>query len=147
MKKINYLIMIALLCGIAMSAPATIAPPAQEPAAVESVSGPIPPFAPGGPMVEIILKNVSDKPMESLTATLGINGAPPGRDYTYNFGVSADSPLATGKSATARMKLIGAGFNSDASYPLKISGSFKDNESFSYTVQVRILAPSGKTGS
>jgi hypothetical protein len=140
-----------LLLGIAMSAPATVAPHAPEPAAVESVTGPIPPFTPGGPTVEIVLKNVSDKPMESLTATLSMQATrsapPPGRDYIFKFEVTADNPLAPGKSSTARMKLIGAGINSDAPYPLKISGSFKNKESFSHTVQVKISEPSGKTGS
>jgi hypothetical protein len=147
MKKISFVIMIVLLWLVAVSAPATITPPAMEPAAVESVTGPIPPFTPGGPTVEIVLKNVSDKPMESLTAALSFNSAPPGRDYIFSFAVSADSPLAPGKSVTARMKLIGAGFGSDTPYPLNISGTFKDKASFSYKIQVKISAPVGITGS
>jgi hypothetical protein len=122
------------------STSATVPPP-QAPIEVVSVAGPMPPINPGGPTVELVLKNTSATPVAGLTATLGVNGAPPGHDFTFSFGVNEQNPLPPGGTASARMTLIGGGFSSDILYPLTISGSFDGNGSFAYTVQVRISPP------
>ena len=50
--------------------PMTILKPADEPIEVIAVTGLVPPYNSGGPVVEITLRNVSDKPVTSVTATL-----------------------------------------------------------------------------
>jgi hypothetical protein len=118
-------------------------PPEQEPVEVVSVTGPLPPINPGGPIVQIELINVSAQPVVSLTAVLGVNGAPPGHPFTFNFDVTLGNPLPPGDSTSARMTLIGGGFNSEGLYPLTVSGSFQDGVTFSYNTEVRIAAPPG----
>jgi hypothetical protein len=124
------------------STPATL-PPDQEPVSIVSVTGPIPPFNPGGPVVEVTLKNVSAEPVVSLTAGLGINRAgPPGfLDFTFAFKVTPDNPLLPGATAILRQTLIGGGFADNVSYPLTINGTLKSGAAFTYTKQVLITPP------
>jgi ABC-type Fe3+-hydroxamate transport system substrate-binding protein len=123
------------------STPAVTAP--GEPVAVNYVRGPYEPVVPGGPTIEIALKNVSDRPIASLSAVLGIGGAPPGHPYTFNFNIASQAPLLPGLSVVKRMTLIGSGFGSDTDYPLIISGAFEGGETFSFTASVKITSPPG----
>jgi len=107
-----------------------------EPIEVISVSGPLQPINPGGPIVEITLKNASDEPVVSLTASLELS-----RSFTFNFDVNPTNPLLPGKSTSSRLTLIGGGFNDAISYPLVINGTLQSGEAFSYTKQVQIVAP------
>ena len=64
-----------------------------EPIEIVSVLGPVPPFTPGGPIVEITLKNVAVEPAISLTATLEVDTAF-GKSVDFAFDdVSPSNPL------------------------------------------------------
>jgi hypothetical protein len=104
--------------------------------AIMSVYGPIPPFNPGGPVIAITLKNVSDQPVVSLTATLELN-----RSFDFNYDVTSVKPLLANNIISAKITLINGGFSDNLLYPLKISGTFQNGSSFSYTDQVEITAP------
>lgn len=137
----------ALLPGACSSTPApTTTSTSQQPIEVVSVSGPVPPINPGGPPVQITLKNISSEPAVSLTASLGINRAGPSNTpYVFNFEVTSSNPLLPATSISSRLTLIGGSFASDVSYPLAIEGKLKSGTAFSYTVQVQIKAPPGQT--
>lgn len=113
----------------------------KEPVEVISIIGPIPPFNPGGPVIEITLKNISNTSIVSLSAALGINSNL-NRPYEFAFNVSAGNPVLPGNSITSRETLIGAGFGDNVAYPLEISGSLGSGEKFDFTKQVMIEGPS-----
>jgi len=111
-----------------------------------SVVGPIPPYNPGGPAVSVTLKNVGDAPITFLNATLAFVPPPtnPGGvrvPYSFSFNVSSAHPLQPGQSIQDTRTLIGAGFETDLSYPLTISGTTADGTGFSYTLQVQVVPP------
>lgn len=108
----------------------------QRPIEVISVSGPLPPINPGGPIVEITLKNVSIEPVTSLSAIIEL-----GRTFTFNFDVSSDKLLLPDNSISTKLTLIGGGFSDNTLYPLKINGILQSNATFAYTVQIQIAAP------
>ena len=72
-----------------------------QPIEVESAIGPLEPINPGGPIVEITLKNVSDEPVVSLTATLEQF-----RLFEFIFDVTTSNPLLPGDSISSRKTLI-----------------------------------------
>jgi hypothetical protein len=135
-------------CGTAPSTTATTTqpqptstlPPGQEPVEIVSVVGPIPPINPGGPTIEITLKNVSAENIVSLKAIIGIGGAGPGLPPTYFFNVSSTAPLEPGKTVSSKLNIIGGGFSSDQYYPLSINGTLQIGKTFGYTVQVKITS-------
>jgi hypothetical protein len=115
----------------------------QQPIEVVSVLGPIPPFSPGGPVVEITLKNVSSEPVISLKASLGIiQAGPSGTPFSFNFDVTTSNPLLPDKTIAAKLTLIGGGFSDNVSYPLIIESNLKNGTGYSYTKQVQIESPS-----
>jgi hypothetical protein len=131
--------MAAMLLG-ACAGPATTTD--QRPIEVVSVSGPLPPINPGGPVVEITLKNVSSEPVVSLTASLGISRAgPSSAPFAFDFDVTPANPLPPAASISDKLILIGGGFADDVSYPLTIEGKLLGGAAFSYTEQVRIVKP------
>jgi hypothetical protein len=78
----------------------------QEPIEIASVLGPIPPFTPAGPAVEITLKTVGVEPVISLTATLEVlsaSGIP--FDFTFDD-VSPSNPLQPDTSTSDTHCLI-----------------------------------------
>jgi hypothetical protein len=90
---------------------------------------------PGGPEIEMTLKNVSDEPVVYLTATLEllsvpVNGATK-RYWDYSFSVTPAKPLLPGKSVSSKMVLIGGGF--DEHYAVSINGTLQSGLKFSYT--------------
>ena len=113
--------------------PATPTQTDQHPIEVVSVTGPLPPINPGGPIVGIVLKNISSEPVVSLNATLEL-----GRSFVISFDVSPNFPLSPGGAVTSRVILIGGGFGDNASYPLKIEGVTQGGASFDYTTPVMI---------
>lgn len=132
--SIGSLLMVA--CG------GTATPTGQQPIQVVSVSGPLPPINPGGPPVQVTLKNVSGQPVVSLTASLGINRAGPSSEpFIFNFDVTPSKPLLPASSISGRLTLIGGSFADNVSYPLKIEGKLQSGATFAYTEQVQIVKP------
>ena len=111
-------------------------PEDQQPIEIISVVGPLQPINPGGPIVEITLKNVAVEPIASLTATLELS-----RSFDFNFNVTPLNPLLPNKSIATKLTLIGGGFSDNVSYPLIINGSFQNGATFVYTKQVQIVEP------
>lgn len=112
-----------------------------EPIEIVSVLGPVQPFTPGGPAVEITLKNVSVEPVISLTATLEVDTA---FDISFDFtfdDVSPSNPLQPNRSTSATITLIGGGFSTDVSYPLTINATLRNGAKFVYTKPVQIVYP------
>lgn len=112
----------------------------QQPIDVVCVSGPLSPINPGGPIIEITLKNVSSESVISLTATIEL-----GRSFSFNFDVSSSNPLLPGKNVSSSLTLIGGGFSDNTPYPLAINGTLDNGAAFTYTRQVQIAAPSSQT--
>ena len=121
------------------TAPTTTAtnPQNSQPIEVISVSGPLAPINPGGPIVEIVLKNVGTDPVKSLTATIET-----GRSFKFTYDVSAANPLLPGKTTNQKQTLIGGGFSDTVLYPLTINGTLQSGVSFGYTKQIKITQPS-----
>ena len=117
----------------------TITSPVDSPVEVASVTGPIPPYNPGGPVISIVLKNIGDTPIVSLNATLVLPG--PTGSYPFTFDISTANPLLPGHSVSSTHTLIGAGFSSELDYTLMINGTLSDGARLSYTQQVAITAP------
>jgi hypothetical protein len=145
MKRKTLILIIAILSMVAMSLAActgTSSTTSQQPIEVVSVLGPIPPFNPGGPVVEITLKNVSSEPVVSLKASLGITRAGPSNTpFTFNFDVTPSNPLLPDKTIGTELTLTGGGFSDNVSYPLTIEGNLKSGPEFSYIRQVQIKSP------
>jgi len=111
----------------------------QQPIEIVSVLGPLKPFNPGGPMVEITLKNINVEPVVSLTANFTNLGP---RDFNFEFDVGTTNPLLPGASISDSLILIDAGFNSNVSYPLTIEGTLQNGVTFNYVLQIEIVEPS-----
>jgi len=122
----------------AMAPELSQAPPSQnqQPVEIISVTGPLQPINPGGPTVEITLKNVAVEPVVSLSASLELS-----RPFNFDFDVTSSNPLLPDKSISSRLTLIGVGFSDNVSYPLKINGTLQSGATFTYTEQVQITAP------
>jgi hypothetical protein len=109
-----------------------------QPIDVLSVQGPLPPINPGGPNVEITLKNVSTEPVVSLTAVFTNLGA---RDIDINFEVGPANPLLPGASVNDTQSLIDGGFTNNVLYPLITERTLQSGATFSYVEQVEISEP------
>jgi hypothetical protein len=110
-----------------------------QPVDILSVLGPLPPINPGGPNVEITLKNVSSEPMTSLTAVFTNLGP---HDFDFNFEVGPVNPLSPGASVNYTQTLIDGGFSNNVLYPLTIEGTLQSGATFSYVEEVEIVEPS-----
>jgi hypothetical protein len=128
--------MVIALSILALAAGGCASTTGQQPIEIVSVTGPMSPINPGGPIVEITMKNISDEPIVTLTARLETAWA-----FTCTCDVTADNPLLPGKSVTARINMIGGGFSSTVSYPMTVIWTRPNGDSFSFTQQVKILAP------
>jgi hypothetical protein len=111
-------------------------PQNQQPIEILSVIGPLQPINPGGPIVEITLKNLAVEPIVALTATLELS-----RSFDSDFNVTPSNPVLPNKSISARLTLIGGGFSDNLSYPLTIDGAFQNGATFVYNKQVQIVEP------
>jgi hypothetical protein len=100
---------------------------------VVSVMGPLTPINPGGPNVEITLKNISSQPVTALSANLQFNQV-----FSFTFDVSSSNPLLPGKTVSTRRNLIGAGFSDNVTYSMVVNGVLQDGEIFSLNKQVQI---------
>ncbi|MDD4860146.1 MAG: hypothetical protein PHR56_08110 [Dehalococcoidales bacterium] len=112
----------------------------QQPIEVVSVMEPFEGLAnPAGPLVEITLKNVSDEPAVSLSATLQqIKGMYGDEEFGFVLNVTAANPLMPDDTITSRLHLIHSGYSDNKSYPLALSGSLQSGATFAYSRQVRI---------
>jgi len=107
-----------------------------QPVEIISVTGPMPPITPGGPAVEITLKNVSAEPITALTATLAA-----GRSFDFNYDVSPSVPLIPNGIISQKQTMIGGGFSDNALYPLTIKATLQSGATSVYTQQVQIKSP------
>jgi hypothetical protein len=85
---------------------------------------------PGGPEIEIALKNVSTEPVINLTATLDLH-RPTAGPFHYYF--TAYGPVLPGKTASDKQRLIGGGFGDDIPYTLMINGTLESGGTFTYS--------------
>jgi hypothetical protein len=114
----------------------TSTPQNQQPVEIISVLGPLEPINPGGPAIEIDLKNVSAETVINLAAILELD-----RSFAFNFNVTPANPLLPNKTISAELTLIGGGFSYNLSYPLRINGTMQNGSAFSYTDQIMIKPP------
>ena len=111
----------------------TITASSQQPIEVVSVSDTYKagePINPGGPTIEITLKNVSTDPIVSLAVTLDEGRAV---NYSFDFGITSANPLSPGETVNAKQILIGGGFGGGISYSVIINGTYQDSSTFSFT--------------
>ena len=101
------------------------------------------PINPGGPVIEVTLKNISDQPIVLLTAILTLSPDSLAGPFTYDFGIGISSPLAAGATTVQTRTLIGASYSSDTPYPLGIHGTLQDGSSFTEEYYVMIYPPPG----
>ncbi len=116
------------------------ASPTPSPVDVLSVTGPIPPYNPGGPVVAFAFKNVGNMTITSLSATFPTIPADSPGPHSTNFNVSTSSPLFPAQTVHFTTTLIGAGFASGVTYPLVLNGtlvSAAQFTTFSETVDVQ----------
>ncbi len=146
MKRKTLISIIATLSTVALllgACSGTTTPTGQQPIQVVSVSGPLPPINPGGPNVEVTLKNVSDESVVSLTASLEVRRmGPSNTPFVFNFDVTPSNPLLPSNRISSSLTLIGGSFADNISYPLNIEGKLQSGGKFAYTVQVQIESPS-----
>jgi hypothetical protein len=120
----------------------------EEPIEVVSAVGPLPSFYengkpvynPGGPIIEITLKNISDEPVIYLEASLEVESTPE-RPFKFTFDATFSRPLLPGASTSAKQTLIGGGFSDEIPYPVTINGTLQSNVAFVYTKSVMITNP------
>ncbi len=84
---------------------------------------------PGGPDIEIILKNVSSEPVIDLNA---IFTEPLYRSWKLQFNVSQSNPLLPGSTTSVHQILIGGGWGANIQYSLTINGTLKSGRTFNY---------------
>lgn len=88
---------------------------------------------PGGPPIQLTLRNIGTTPITSLKALLTLNN-----DYNFDFeNVTQANPLASGDSISETRILIGAGFRTDIVHPITISG-ITNNIPFTYTENIHM---------
>lgn len=94
----------------------------------------VPPVTPGGPTIQLTLKNNNAHSITSLNATLELYNS-----YVFDFkDVTQSQPLTSGNSISETKILIGGGFTTDTQYPLIITG-MANGMPFSYTENVTIV--------
>ena len=124
---------LTIMVGCSPSPTTTTTPASQNQQTLEiiSVLGPLQPVNPGGPIIEITLKNLAVEPIISLAAVLELN-----RSFNFNFDVTSSNPLLLDKIISAKLTLIVGGFSDNISYPLTINGTQQNGATFAYTEQV-----------
>jgi hypothetical protein len=89
---------------------------------------------PGGPEIEITLKNVSNESVVSLAAALELLSIPANSglrsSWNYDYDVTPSHPLLAGKSISAKNRLIGGGLDA---YVVTINGTLQNGATFTYT--------------
>ena len=133
-KYVTVLILAALALAVAVAGcnPESIS----EPVEVVSALGPLEPYTPAGPAVEITLKNVSDEPVVSLTATLEQFNS-----HEFIFDVTPSNPLLPGDSVSCSKILITGAIGDTHEYPLIINATLQNGEEFNYTKEIQFIEP------
>jgi hypothetical protein len=112
-------------------------PGSEQPVDIISVTGPLPPISPGGPVVSVGLVNVSNESIMTLSAILHLD-----RDFEVTFdSVTPSKPLRPGQQTTGQQILIGGGFADNVTYRITVSGTFESEAIFAYTEDVQIQPP------
>ncbi len=113
-----------------------------KPIQVVSITGPVEPYIPGGPNIEIVIKNVSEETIVALSADLDLADRP--QAWHVSFDVSDASPLPRGQQRSGTFTLIGPGtFRPGVPYRMDFGGTFEGGRPFNYTINVKIRSPSG----
>jgi hypothetical protein len=86
-------------------------------------------ITPGGPTIEIRLKNVSRESIISLNVTLVIMDD---RTFEYDFDVSPETPLSPNRIISSVRRDIGGGWGGSTPYSLDISGAMQSGEAFAF---------------
>jgi hypothetical protein len=93
----------------------------------------VPPINPGGPPIKLTVKNIGMSPITSLNAKLELN-----HDYYFDFReVTQSTPLESGSSISETSILIGAGYRSELTFPITITGII-NNIPFTYTENIHM---------
>jgi hypothetical protein len=121
---------------------ATIIPISSRPLTVVSARLIIP-YNPGGSTIEIILQNNGTSPVVNLQAVLTLSG----RNYTYVFNVSENNPLLPSQETSQQNTLINAGFQTNQTYPIQITGKLQSGASFNFTTLITIAQSNQLVGS
>ena len=108
----------------------------QDPVSVVSVRA-VGPTNPGGPTIEITLRNTGDKPIVSLKAGLYLEGT---TKFIFNYpDVSSTTPFQPGDTVSQTRTLIGpTGYTSEEWYSLTIDMIFQNNTTLAYLKLVQI---------
>jgi len=85
---------------------------------------------PGGPTIEITLKNIIKESIISLNVTLEELGD---RNFDFDFDVTSSNPLAPNKRISSERRLIGGGWGGGVPYSLAINGTMESGEVFAFT--------------
>jgi len=93
----------------------------------------VPPYTPGGPVIQLTIQNVGAMPITHLDVTLETN-----HNYTFNFkSITSSTPLISGNSISDTTMLVGGGFQTESAYRLIING-MESNMPFGYIENVHI---------
>ncbi|MGA2158693.1 MAG: hypothetical protein ABSG90_05705 [Dehalococcoidia bacterium] len=114
----------------------TSPPQDRQPIEVISVKGPVPPINPGGPILEITLKNVGSEPVDNLTASLGLD-----RIFVFHFDVTRSNPLLPNHTISTKLNMFQYQFRDNVLYSLTINGAWQNGGTFVYTRQVTVVNP------
>ncbi len=134
-------VLLASCAGQPSSGTTTAAGPDIQVVSVAAVREPGGIVNPGGPQVEVTLKNISSEPVVSLSAFLTLPGGIPRGAYDYDFGLSRENPLMPGALASRTRVLIGGGYSADVPCPLGISGTTRSGRAFTQEHFVLIGSP------
>ncbi|HEY97646.1 MAG TPA: hypothetical protein G4O16_05640 [Dehalococcoidia bacterium] len=85
---------------------------------------------PGGPIIEITLKNISKEPITSLNVTLEEGGP---RSWDFDFDVTSSNPLPPNKRISYERRIGGGGWGGGIPYSLTINGTLESGEAFAFT--------------
>jgi len=91
---------------------------------------------PAVPQLNVTLASAGSRPITDLSAVLTLDGG----SQTFRFGtVSSNAPLTRdGSASTSGIILSSLTFASNEVYPMRVSGSFADGQTFSYVLHFQI---------
>ncbi len=87
---------------------------------------------PGGPLVIMELKNISQEAIVSLDVKLYQPNTPFASSWTFDFGISRETLLAPGITRGLRQTLINGGWGIGVSYFVTVAGAYANGTTFSF---------------